>query len=35
MLMSELFVDRFEAVDLLTHRVDLGQQLHGLFGQGA
>ncbi|MNQ93250.1 hypothetical protein D3C85_1087080 [compost metagenome] len=33
--MSELLVNRFETVDLLAHRVDLGQQLHGLFGQGA
>lgn len=32
--MSELLVDRFNAVDFLTHRVDLGQQLQGLFGQG-
>jgi hypothetical protein len=34
-LTSELLVDRFEAVDLLAHRVDLGQQLQGLVGQGA
>ncbi|MNC67126.1 hypothetical protein D3C75_1175950 [compost metagenome] len=34
-LMSELLVDRFQAVDFLAHGVDLRQQLHGLFGQGA
>ena len=32
--MSELLVERFKAVDFLAHRVDLGQQLQGLFGQG-
>lgn len=32
--MSELLVDRFKAVDFLAHRVDLVQQLRGLFGQG-
>lgn len=32
-LMGKLFIDRFEAVDLLAHRVDLGQQLQRLFDQ--
>lgn len=31
--MGKLFIDRFEAVDLLAHRVDLGQQLQRLFDQ--
>ncbi|MBW0236837.1 hypothetical protein AWM69_12785 [Pseudomonas sp. D1HM] len=34
-LMSMVLVDRFEAMYLLTHRVDLGQQLHGLYRQSA
>lgn len=33
--MNELLVNRFKAVDFLARRVDLGQQLQGLFGQGA
>ena len=33
--MSQLLVDRFEALDFLAHGVDLGQQLHSLFGQAA
>lgn len=33
--MSQLLVDRFEALDFLAHGVDLGKQLHSLFGQAA
>ncbi len=33
--MGQLLVDRFEALDFLAHGVDLGQQLHSLFGQAA
>lgn len=31
-LMGKLLIDRFETGDFLAHRVELGQQLQGLFG---
>lgn len=33
-LMRELLVDRFKTVDFVAHRVDLGQKVQGVFGQG-